>query len=465
MDELVVRARSRQRWLSWPVVLGGVLTALVGTTQLTLLEVPSTTAVEVVRIAGTLFAGLVLLVVWGSQRLHIEALAIAEPFDHMVAVSFAPSGAAHRLLTSLRRWQGGLGLLLVASTHWMLFAPLWLLLEQAERESILWSFLTSAGFVAAFLIAWVRLERVAAPWHQGEALPSSAQTSLALVSSRPEATPSPASSSSLALAARAVTPLSVESSSTVQPGARPPDSSTTSVASEPLFSSAAARERRSWRVAVALVACAVVPQLIDALAVILLQGGAPPSTSGLLLHQVMPSLPAAVAVVCSALTPLALLLSRPVVDRRFLGPFTWLWSLALLCLPATLSVVHGVVLRTEFNAHLWAYSWSIESLELVLGQECNVECQLFFGASSVALGARALRFVAVVVLAAGLRRVLGKSRLRTTVSVLLAGQVTVWVATLFLHTPDLWRGLVDVIAAVGLLLVAVFGKPAFEQSR
>ena len=85
------------------------------------------------------------------------------------------------------------------------------------------------------------------------------------------------------------------------------------------------------------------------------------------------------------------------------------------------------------------------------------------------LGSAAANFwrqlFAVVVLAAGLRRLVGPGRLRATIFALLAGQVTAWILTATLPTPDAWRGLVDVVVAVGLVLVAVLSQPAFEEQR
>ena len=229
------------------------------------------------------------------------------------------------------------------------------------------------------------------------------------------------------------------------------------------------RERRSWRLVVGLVACAIVPLLIDALAVLVLQWGPRPSTSDAgpevyLLHKVVPYLPIAVALLASLVTPLALLLGRDTVDRRFGGPFTWLWVLALLCLPAGFSAL-GLILGTEVNAHLWAYSWSMEGLNTFLSDRCDTDCRFFFVVTSLATVGRALRFGAVVVIAAGLRRLVGRGRLRSTIFALLAGQVTVWLVTAMLPTPDPWRGLVDVVVAVGLVLVAVLSQPVFEESR
>jgi hypothetical protein len=220
---------------------------------------------------------------------------------------------------------------------------------------------------------------------------------------------------------------------------------------------------------VALVTCSVVPLLIDALAVLVLQWGPRPSTSDAgpevyLLHRVVPYLPIAVALVASLVTPLALLLSRDAVDRRFGGPFTWLWVLALLSLPAAFSAL-GLIVGNDVNAHLWAYSWSMEGLEYFVGDRCDTDCRLFFVVTSLATVGRALRFGATVVIAAGLRRLVGPGRLRTTIFALLAGQVTVWLVTALLPTPDPWRGLVDVVVAVGLVLVAVLSQPVFEETR
>ena len=220
---------------------------------------------------------------------------------------------------------------------------------------------------------------------------------------------------------------------------------------------------------VGLVACAVVPLLIDALAVLVLQWGPRPSTSEAdlevyLLHRAVPYLPIAVALVASLVTPLALLISRDAVDRRFGGPLTWLWVLALLCLPAAFSAL-GLIFGNDVNAHLWAYSWSMEGLDTFLGDRCDTDCEFFFVVTSLATVGRTLRFGATVVIAAGLRRLVGPGRLRATIFALLAGQATAWVLTATLPTPDAWRGLVDVVVAVGLLIVAVLSQPAFEEQR
>ena len=80
--------------------------------------------------------------------------------------------------------------------------------------------------------------------------------------------------------------------------------------------------------------------------------------------------------------------------------------------------------------------------------------------------ARVMRFFALVVVAVGLRRLVGPGRLRTAVSVLLGVQAIVWLATVFVSSsPELWRGVVDIVVAVGLLLVAVFSQRAFEEPR
>jgi hypothetical protein len=234
------------------------------------------------------------------------------------------------------------------------------------------------------------------------------------------------------------------------------------------------RERRSWRLVVTLVALAVVPQLIDAIAVVTLQGGPAPDASDIAraLHRVMPSLPAGVSFLASLVTPLLLLASRDAIDRRFIGRFTWLWVLLLSCLPTVFSL-GGLLGVVEDNAHLWSYSWTSEGLTKFLAEWADVRAgrmddlwAFLFVLTSLSLLARVMRFFAVVVVVVGLRRLVGPGRLRTATSVLLGGQAIVWLATIILSSaPDLWRGVVDIVAGVGLLLVAVFSQRAFDEPR
>jgi hypothetical protein len=56
----------------------------------------------------------------------------------------------------------------------------------------------------------------------------------------------------------------------------------------------------------------------------------------------------------------------------------------------------------------------------------------------------------------------GAGRLRTAVSAVLALQVLAWIATSSLPSPAGWRGLVDVVVGVVLVLIAVLSQPAFE---
>ena len=231
------------------------------------------------------------------------------------------------------------------------------------------------------------------------------------------------------------------------------------------------RERRSWRAVVALVAIAVVPLLIDALAVLGLQWGPQPTVSdfGLtvdvpLLHRVLPYLPIVVALVASVLTPLAFLVGRDVVDRRFVGRFTWLPLVLLLGVPAVLSAL-GLSLGDDLNAHLWGYSLTANVIASVADGSCTDECLTFFTFTCIASVGRLLRFIAVLVVAMGLRRLVGPGPLRTAVFVVLALQGTAWIVTAWLPVPDAWRGLVDVVVGVALLLVAVLSQPAFEADR
>jgi hypothetical protein len=226
-------------------------------------------------------------------------------------------------------------------------------------------------------------------------------------------------------------------------------------------------ERRSWRVVVGLVAIAVVPLLIDALAVLGLQWGPQPtvSSTGLtvvpLLHRVLPYLPIAVALLASLLAPLAFLVGRDVVDRRFAGRLTWLWLVPLLGVPAVLSAL-GLALGDELNAHLWGYSLTSSSVVGFVDGTCNDVCATFFVFTCIASVGRLLRFFAVVVVAVGLRRLVGAGRLRTAVSTVLALQVLAWMATSWLPSPAGWRGLVDVVVGVVLVSIAVLSQPAFE---
>lgn len=229
------------------------------------------------------------------------------------------------------------------------------------------------------------------------------------------------------------------------------------------------RERRSWRLVVGLVALGVVPLLIDALAVIGLQWGPQPLASSPsldveTLHSVVPYLPIAVTLLASLLTPLVLVITRDAVDRRFSGQSTWLWLLVLLSVPAAFSAL-GLYVGHDLNAHLWSYSFSIDGINFFLGDRCDDECEIFFVVTSLATVGRVMRFGALVVIAAGLRRLVGPGRLRFAIFTLLATQATAWIVTGTLTAPDAVRGIVDVVVAVGLLLVAVLSQPVFEESR
>ena len=467
VNTLVAQARSRRRWRWWPVVLNGAVLALVTVTHLAMLDTVLPARLHVLVYAGdVLFVAAVtaMLIAVVAQHLQTAALAIADPFDDVGARRFAP------LLTTLQRWQWGTAALLVLVAHW---AVLSLLLEfvttNAALEGLVSPALVAAAVAVGLTASWVRLERLAAPLRR--VAPPSTQPSLALVPT----VPVPANRTSFATAtapARSSTHSSLVPIAT-EPAAPTPGSSAALMSSRHFRATSTSllsdRERRSWRLVVGLMALGVVPLLIDALAVLGLQWGPQPSTSGLApevyaLHRLLPYLPIGVALAASLLTPLALLLGRDVVDRRFGGRFTWLVVLPLLGVPAAFSAL-GLMVRGDMNAHLWSYSFSLQTITTFVGDRCDDDCEVFSVVTCLATVGRVMRFGAVVVLAAGLRRLVGPGRLRATIFALLAGQVTAWVLTATLPTPDAWRGLVDVVVAVGLVLVAVLSQPAFEEQR
>ena len=475
IDRLVHKARVSDGVRAWPVLVSAVVLVGVAQTQRPLLDATAL-SFEANVVVGCVPIGLALLgllIAGVSGRLQRDALAVAEPFDDLALREPGALSTPRRFLTTLRRWQWATGLLIVAAAHWLALAlgSVWL---AGGTTDVFPPVLTAVALLATLVISWLRLERLAAPLTHQTQRSLSRPPSLALVR---EPLQSDAPSTSSKSSTSSVSSVSSSVSSMAAP--LPEPLSSAAVVSLRHFRTALTghlsdRERRSWRLVVTLVALAVVPQLIDAIAVVALQGGPAPDASDVAraLHRLMPYLPAGVSILASLVTPLLLLASRDAIDRRFIGRFTWLWVLLLSCLPTVFSLgsLLGVV---EDNAHLWSYSWTSEGLTKFLDESPDVRARqvddlwaFFFVLSSLSLLARVMRFFAVVVVVVGLRRLVGPGRLRTATSVLVGVQAIVWLATVIVSSsPDLWRGVVDIVAAVGLLLVAVFSQRAFDEPR
>jgi len=464
LDTLVGGAATRRRRGFAPVLGSAVVLAVslawyAAAMTTGLLEAPrfmivSAHALLVSTVAAVVFAAI-------TQRLATRALVAGVAVDDVVARHTAP------LLSSLRRAQWATAFVLLVAVHLALLSILLVLFGGGlDFVVVAWA------VVASLAVSWWQLETLSTPLQHlhadranvvvdADARPVQIQpSSMATANvSLMRSTSTPSSTAPLVLGA-------VPGSSAAMISSRhfdAPPSTSMGLLND--------RERRSWRAVVALIAVAVVPLLIDALAVLGLQWGPQPTISsyGLtvdvpLLHRVLPYLPIIVALIASVLTPLAFLVGRDVVDRRFAGRFTWLALAPLLGVPAVLSAL-GLSLGDDLNAHLWGYSLNAQVMASVVDGSCTDECLTFFTFTCIASVGRLLRFIAVVVVAVGLRRLVGRGRLRTAVSALLALQIVAWVATAWLPVPDAWRGLVDVVVGVVLLLIAVLSQPVFEADQ
>jgi hypothetical protein len=485
IDRLVHKAHVSNRVSAWPVVVSAIVLVWVTQTQRPLLEATGA-RVEANLIVGFMPIGIALLslcIAWVSGHLQREALAIAEPFDDLALREHAALSKPRRFLTRLRRWQWATGLLIVTTAHWVavVLGSVWL---AGEMNSFLTPVLTAVALFGTLVVSWLRLKRLAAPLsHQTQRFLSGPPASALVGPSDASAGPDEPLRSDGLTSSESWTS-SKPSSSSSSPSSSMADSTPASLSSAAMVSlrhfrttsigHLSDRERRSWRLVVALMVVAVVPQLIDAIAVVALQGGPAPGASDVAreLHRVMPSLPTIVSILGSLVMPMLLIFSRDALDRRFIGRFTWLWVLLLSGLPTVFSLGSLLVVG-EDNAHLWSYSWTSEGLTKFLAELPGVRARqiddlwaFFFVLTSLSMLARVMRFFALVVVAVGLRRLVGPGRLRTAVSVLLGVQAIVWLATVFVSSsPELWRGVVDIVVAVGLLLVAVFSQRAFEEPR
>ena len=491
IDRLVHKARVSDRVSAWPVVLSAVVLVWVTQTLRPLLGAVASLEVNLLEanlfeanlIVGFMPIGIALFslcIAWVSGRLQREALAIAEPFDDLALREHAAMSTPRRFLTTLRRWQWATGLLIVTTAHWVavVLGSIWL---SGEMNNFLTPVLTAVALFGTLVVSWLRLERLAAPLsHQTQRF-LSRPAALALVGpSDASAGPGEALTSDEVTSSKSWMSLKPSSSSPASMADSAPASlSSAAVVSLRHFRTISMghlndRERRSWRLVVALMVVAVVPQLIDAIAVVALLGGPAPGASDVAseLHRVMPSLPTIVSILGSLVMPMLLIVSRDALDHRFIGRFTWLWVLLLSCLPTMFSLGSLLVVG-EDNAHLWSYSWTSEGLTKFLDELPGVRAHqiddlwaFFFVLTSLSMLARVMRFFALVVVAVGLRRLVGPGRLRTAVSVLLGVQGIIWLTTVFVTSaPELWRGVVDIVVAVGLLLVAVFSQRAFEEPR
>lgn len=463
VDVLVAAAQTRRRRGWWPVFVNSVVLGLAivwyaAAMSTGLLEAPPLLVASAHAVLACALGAAVFSV--RTHRLAARVLQASSAVDDVVSQHFAP------LLSSLRRTQWGTAFTLLVAVQLAVLSLL-LLAFGGSLDFVA----IAVGVVVVLGLGWAQLEHLSMPItrlvvdardtaRDDDHLPTPL-TRTAAVSTKTElprtTTPSSSSSSSSSPVILATVPGSSAAPSR-HFGSTPGHS--LGVLSD--------SERRSWRVVVGLVAIAVVPLLIDALAVLGLQWGPQPTVSsyGLtvhvpLLHRVLPYLPIAVALLASLLTPLAFLVGRDVVDRRFAGRFTWLVLMPFLGVPAVLSAL-GLALGDDLNAHLWGYSLTSSSVVGFVDGTCTDECATFFVFTCIASVGRLLRFFAVVVVAVGLRRLVGAGRLRLSVSAVLAMQVLAWIATSWLPSPAGWRGLVDVVVGVMLVLIAVLSQPAFE---
>jgi len=468
LDALVGGAATRRRRGFVPVLGSAVVLAVslawyaaamtTGLLQAPRFMIVSAHALLVSAAAAFMFAAI-------TRRLATRVLTAGAATDDVVERHTAP------LLSSVRRAQWATAFVLLVAVHLALLSIL-LVVFAGSLDFVV----VACAVVVSLSMSWWQLETLSTPLQRlqadmrhavdADARPVQEHPSSAAMPGA-SAIPSPTTS----------TPSTRSSSSPIIPGAVP--GSSAAMSSSRHFDAAPStsmgllndRERRSWRAVVALVAVAVVPLLIDALAVLGLQWGPQPTVSdfGLtvevpLLHRVLPYLPIVVALIGSVLTPLAFLVGRDVVDRRFVGRFTWVALVPLLGVPAVLSAL-GLSLGDDLNAHLWGYSLTSQVVASVVDGSCTEECLTFFIFTCIASVGRLLRFIAVVVVAMGLRRLVGAGTLRTAVIVVLTLQVTAWAATAWLPVPDAWRGLVDVVVGVALLLIAVLSQPVFEADQ
>ncbi len=221
-----------------------------------------------------------------------------------------------------------------------------------------------------------------------------------------------------------------------------------------------------WRWQVLTVALCVLPQLMDGLAVLALQTGPRPRATYIgfdvpTLHLVMPYLPLLVTFAVAALLPSAVFVASRIRGHQIVAPSS-APILAALLVPPLILTIPGVFLGE--NGHLWCYSWkATSSFDGLLGQAFIDEEWWMSAFFVVSIAARLFRAIAVVMVARGLMRVVGSGRLRVSLVAVLAIQLLVWLLTLMAPTPDGWRGLVDILASVSLLLSAVWSQAAIAE--
>ena len=224
-------------------------------------------------------------------------------------------------------------------------------------------------------------------------------------------------------------------------------------------------ERRRWQTIVAVTTLFILPMLMDAVVVLALQGDRGTNAWDIpTLQRLLPLLPAGITTVVAAVLPTTLLVCRRQIDQRVIGRFTWL-SLTPIMLTTGLFGALWLWAPGDANAHLWGFSFGVEVIDILRGDNVNSDAFFYAVGSCVGLVLHALRSLMILVIAAGLRRLVGPGAWRTAIGALVVADLLVWVASTLLGSPAAMRAVADIVLAIFLVLVAVCSQPAFEDER
>lgn len=225
-------------------------------------------------------------------------------------------------------------------------------------------------------------------------------------------------------------------------------------------------ERRRWQAVVAVTTLFILPMLMDAVVVLALQGDRGTNAWDIpALQRLLPLLPAGITAVVAAVLPMTLLVCRRRIDQRVIGRFTWLWLTPIMLITGLFGAL-WLWAPGDANAHLWGFSFGVEVIDILRGDPSVVSDAAFYAAATcLALLLHALRSITILVIAGGLRRLVGPGAWRNAVAVFIAADVLVWVASAWLASPAPVRAVADVVVAIFLVLVAVCSQPAFEDER